>query len=149
MKQMYYYFWLLLISLLSLGALYGGLFMLIDPSGEALKMPITMLENSPFHDYLIPGIILFIFFGLFPILLLRALVKNSYSRFFEGLNILTDMHWAWTFVIYLSIALIIWIQVQMEIIGEVHWIHTLYTLWGLAMIALGLMPGIRKRYRKS
>jgi len=148
MKKVNFFLLITLIVLLGVGAFCGGGAMILDPSGISLKIPLSLLEYSPFTDFLIPGIILFCLFGLIPLLLIRPLLKNSYSRFFEGLNVLSDMHWAWTFVIYISFGLIIWIQLQMEILREVHWVHTLYTFWAISILALALLPGIRSRYKK-
>jgi len=149
MKNVYYFIWLSLIVLLGIGSLSGSVLMLTDPSGNSINMSTVILENSPFKDFFVPAVLLLIFFGIIPLLLLRPLLKKSYSRFFEGLNILTDMQWPWTFSIYVSMALIIWIQVQMEMLREVNWIHTLFTFWGLAILALGLMPAVRLRYKKN
>lgn len=41
---------------LGVGALAGGGSMVIDPSGDLIHMPTSMLERSPFSDFLIPGI---------------------------------------------------------------------------------------------
>ncbi len=57
---------ILLHLLLGLGAVFGGIMLVIDPSGELIKMPITLLENSPFNSFLIPGIILLVVLGVLP-----------------------------------------------------------------------------------
>lgn len=149
MKKVYFYTLITLLILLGIGALAGGGAMIIDPSGQSIQMPLSLLENSLFKDFLIPGIVLFILFGLIPILLIKPLLKGGFSRFFESINIFTDMQWPWSFVIYISFALIIWIQVQMEIIRDITWIHTLYTIWAIFMIGLALMPGVRSRLKKQ
>ena len=39
-------------------------------------MPLSMLEGSPFKDYLIPGLILLVVLGLFPLVVLYGLVRR-------------------------------------------------------------------------
>jgi hypothetical protein len=67
---------LILLVFLGLGALAGGLAMIISPSGNLLRMPLSLIEKSPFRSYLIPGIILFSVLGLAPCLLVLALIKK-------------------------------------------------------------------------
>ncbi|HEX4851351.1 MAG TPA: hypothetical protein VFV08_11120 [Puia sp.] len=42
----------------ALTAIVGGLMMVYDPSGNNLGLPLSLLEKTPFHSFLIPGIIL-------------------------------------------------------------------------------------------
>ena len=67
---------LFLLLFLSLGALFGGGALMLDPTGELLQMPVTMLKGSPFNDFLIPGLILFTILGIFPLLIFYALLKR-------------------------------------------------------------------------
>ncbi len=65
---------LFLLSFLGLGAIGGGGALIISPSGELLGgLPLSILDRSPFHDFLVPGIILFVVLGLFSCLLVFAL----------------------------------------------------------------------------
>ncbi len=68
---------LILLALLGLGAMFGGGVLIISPSGKLFGMPLSMLENSPFNDFLIPGIILFSLLGLAPIGVALALIKDQ------------------------------------------------------------------------
>ena len=53
-----------LLVFLAIGALVGGGILIIFPSVELLGTPLSMLETSPFHNFLILGIILFTFIGI-------------------------------------------------------------------------------------
>src|ERR1700675_1064190 len=53
---------------LGLGALFGGGAFILGPDGHLLGMPTKLLAGSPFTSYLIPGIILFTFIGIAPLL---------------------------------------------------------------------------------
>ena len=65
MKKLTFIFALILLMFNGISAIYGGWSLIKDPSGGLLQMPLENLHNSPFKDYLIPGIILFVFNGLF------------------------------------------------------------------------------------
>ena len=54
---------LILLFFLALNAIGGSLFLIADPSGKAIQIPIKLLQGTPFNDYLIPGIILLIAIG--------------------------------------------------------------------------------------
>ena len=142
-------FLIFLLSFLALGALGGGGLLIIDPSGELLGTPLSMLDTSPFNDFLIPGIILFIVFGVVPFMLIYALLKKSKSIVAERLNTFKDMHWSWSFTIYLGFALIIWIQLQIVFIDGVGWLHTFYTFLALIILFVTLLPKIRLHYLKK
>ena len=45
--------------LLSIGALGGGLVLMIAPRGEIMPLPLSALAGSPFDTYVVPGLILF------------------------------------------------------------------------------------------
>ena len=137
---------IVLQALLAIGALYGGGAMIISPAGELLGLPLSMLESSPFNDFLIPGIILFVVLGIVPCLTVYGLLSKQNMKYAEMINLFSDMHWAWSFSIYVSIALIIWIQIQILFVDGVHWAHTLYIFWGILMIVIALLPGIRSQY---
>jgi len=44
-----------------LSALLGFYMLLLAPSGSAMRIPMSMLENSPFSSFLFPGLILLVF----------------------------------------------------------------------------------------
>ncbi len=138
-----------LLSFLGLSAFGGGLTLIISPSGKLLGgLPLSLLENSPFDNFLIPGIILFIILGVFPLFIVFALIKKPVSTFAERFNLFSDMHWAWTFSIYIAFALIIWIQVETIYIQGVGWLQTFYMLYAIPMIIIALLPQTRNIYKR-
>ncbi|MEW6624904.1 MAG: hypothetical protein AB1420_17565 [Bacillota bacterium] len=62
--------------LLGIGAFFGGLVLVIDPSGELIKMPIALLKHSPFNSFLVPGIILLTMLGVLPLIVSYALITK-------------------------------------------------------------------------
>jgi hypothetical protein len=138
-----------LLASLGLGAIGGGGTLIISPSGKLLGgLPLSMLERSPFTDFLVPGIILFFVLGVFPCLMVYALIKRPESKFAGYFNFYKDMYWAWSFSIYVAFALIIWIQIEMSFVQSVHWSHTLYIFWAIAIIFISLLPQVRNSYKK-
>jgi len=137
-----------LLAFLGVGAAFGGSVLIISPSGKLFGMPLSMLENSPFSSFLIPGIILFLVLGLVPMLLVFSLLKKPDYKWAERLNFFNDMHWSWSFSIYVAIALITWIQIEMFYLQSVHWSHTFYMFLAVAILFIALLPQVRSLYKK-
>jgi len=140
---------LVLLFFLALGAIFGGGMFIISPSGQLMGMPLSMLDNSPFKNFLVPGIILFVVLGIAPVAVAIALIKKPANKAFEAFNFFKDMYWAWTFTIYMAFALIIWIQVQMMMLRAVHWLHSFYIFFAVVIIFTALLPGVRNLYKSK
>ena len=137
-----------LLAFLGLGAIGGGGALLISPSGKLLGgLPLSILKNSPFTDFLMPGIILFFVLGLIPCLLVYALIKRPESNFAGYFNFFKDMYWAWSFSIYIAFALIIWIQVETIFVQGVGWLQTFYMLYSIPLVFVALLPKVRTLYK--
>lgn len=139
---------LFLLGFLGLGALGGGGMLSISPSGQLLGMPLSLLAGSPFHDFLVPGLLLFSVLGVAPCLLVVALLKKPASPLAERFNFFPDMHWAWTGSIYVAFALIIWLQMEMMFLNAVNWLHTFYMFLAVAILLVALLPQIRGLYKQ-
>jgi hypothetical protein len=138
-----------LLLFLGVGALGGGALLIILPTGKLLGgLPLSILDHSPFNDFLIPGIILFLVLGLFPCLLAVALLKKPANKFAEFFNFFKDMYWGWSYSIYVAFALIIWIQVETIYVRGTSWLQTFYMLYAIPLIFVALMPQIRTLYKK-
>jgi len=139
---------LILLGFLGLGAIAGGGALIISPTGELIGMPLSMLEKSPFNSFFIPGVILFSVLGLIPLFLIIALLKKPESKLAEQINLFKDMHWSWTYSIYIAFILISWIQIQMVFLQAVHWLHTFYIFFAIAIIIIALLPQVKNLYEK-
>lgn len=71
---------IVIVGFTAIGAIYGGLSMVFMPSGGLLSLSTGLLDGSPFVDYLVPGIFLFVFVGLFHLAALIYLLKNYHER---------------------------------------------------------------------
>ena len=144
------YFFLIVLGFLALGAIGGGIVLIISPAGELIGIPVSEFKNIPFKSYLIPGIILFTVLGVIPLLLIIALIKKPESKLAELFNIYNDMHWSWTFSIYIAFALIGWIHIEVIFLqGAVHWLQTFYMFYAVLIITIALLPQIRDLYKKK
>ncbi|MEI7727787.1 MAG: hypothetical protein WCK09_21960, partial [Bacteroidota bacterium] len=85
---------ILLLAFLALSAIGGGGALIVSPSGKLIGgLPLSILEHSPFTDFLVPGIILFLILGLTPAFLIYALLKKPANKYAEYLNFFKDMYW--------------------------------------------------------
>jgi hypothetical protein len=140
---------IVLLAFLGISAIGGGGALILSPSGKLLGgLPLSILNHSPFPNFLIPGIILFVVLGLFPYLVVFALLKKPESKIAEQINFFQDMYWGWTFTIYIAFALIIWIQVETIFVQGVGWLQTFYMLFAIPMIFVALLPQVRSFYKK-
>ena len=113
--------------------------MVMSPSGELLKMPLSVLAGSPFSSFLVPGLILLFALGFFPGLLVYAALKRPEWKWAGILNIYSGIHWTWSYSLYLGIMLIIWILL------ETRWIaydilQTIFGMVGVLIVIATLLP---------
>ena len=109
---------------IGIGAVPTGISMIIDPSGSMLGMPLDMLINSPFSDFLIPGILL--------------LAINGIGSLLGGVASYLRYRFAGEIAAGLGTFLIMWIVAQVWWMG-IHWLHILYIVFGIIELILGLM----------
>lgn len=111
-------------AFIGLGALGGGFMLVKDPSGSALGTPLSLLEGSPFTDFLIPGIFLLV-------------VNGIGSMFGAGLSF-TKKRYAQEIAIVLGTILVAWIVIQVVIIRSFSWLHIFYFFLGVVELVIGL-----------
>lgn len=76
------------------------------------------------------------------------MITKPDSTLADSINPYRDMHWAWTSCIVLALALVVWIQIEMLMIGGVSWLHGAYTGLAISMIFIALLPHVRNLYEK-
>jgi len=133
-------------AFLGLGAIGGGLILIIDPSGEMINMPLSILERGPFTNFLLPGFLLLVVFGLLPMLVLYGLVKKPDWKFADRLNPFTELHPSWAFSLYIGFGQIIWIMVETYITNAVGAIHVLYMSLGILIQVVTLLPVVQRYF---
>ncbi len=140
------YFLVLLLMFLAVSALGGGSVLIIRPDGSLIGMPLSLLEHSPFPDFLIPGLFLFFVLGVLPLLVGLALLRKPCLPLCEEINPFGEYHWAWSFAFYVGIILILWIDFEVMFIRAVHLLHLIYSLMGVTIVVVAMLPAIRRYY---
>lgn len=140
--------WLLIVLqfLLGLGALAGGGVFIVAPDGSLIHMPISVLHNSPFSNFFIPGLILFTFVGIFPIAVAYSLWKRPTWRWPNTINPFKQTHWSWAGSLAAGAIVIIWITVEVQFM-PVGFLHILYWGWGAVLLLITLLPNVHQYYR--
>ena len=148
-KPFSFYLLLVVVGFQSISALFGGFSLITSPNGDTLEMPVSFLKDTPFTNFLIPGIVLFFLLGVFPIFILAGLYTLKNWRWPEYFNIYKNRHWSWTFSLYLAIMLILWIDLQIMWVGYGNLIQTLYALVGVLILIVTLLPSNMKYFEKK
>lgn len=112
--------------LLSVGALAGGLALVLGPRGEIIPLPVSALEGSPFDTYLVPGLILLGVLGLGP--LIAALMARDRNPLAPAATVVV------------GVALLTWIVVEIAIVGysDNPPLQPIYLVLGVVITLVGL-----------
>jgi hypothetical protein len=131
----------------ALGALGGGAVLIASPKDGVIKLPLSDLRGSPFGDFLIPGIVLFVVLGLGPAVVAWALIRRPRSAALEAVNPFRHEYWGWTLSGVIGVGLVIWIAVEVLFI-PLTFLQPFYAGVGLVIILLTLAPSVRAHYRR-
>jgi hypothetical protein len=106
------------------GALLGGGLLSLAPDGRLLGMSTKLLASTPFDSFLVPGLILFIAVGVFPILAAASALRRSpLAPMLAGA---------------VGVLLVGWIAVEMVLLagpGSLAW--SFYLVLGTCVLVLG------------
>jgi hypothetical protein len=111
-------------TFLGLGAMAGGAALMVAPDGHLLGMTTRLLAGSPFHSYLVPGIVLFTLIGVGPVL--------------AAATTLWRLRIAPQAAVAVGVLLIGWIAVEMVVLagpGSLAW--AFYLVLGTSIAVLG------------
>lgn len=136
---------ILLLVMLAVNAFYGGIGLMLAPDGSLLKMEPGWLANSPFNSYFIPGLLLLLMNGIFPLIAVLGLVTKNNSQVANRLNIYKNLHWGWTFAVYSGIITNLWIIVQ-QLMAEYFILQTIIAAVGLLILVAALLPRVIRYY---
>jgi hypothetical protein len=115
---------------LGIGALGGGGQFVVAPDGHLIGMSTRLLAGTPFHDFLVPGLVLFLVLGVAPLLAAAAAIARRPIA-----TLLT-----------LAVAVVLggWIVVEMAMLGGVQ---TLF--WAFYLVLACLIAGVGITWRRS
>jgi hypothetical protein len=137
--------WLLIVLqfLLGIGAFFSGLLMMLFPNGNAMQMPLSLIESSPFHNFFIPGLLLCLFVGVYPLGVAYSLWKRPGWTWPEGINPFKKYHWSWAGSLAAAVIVIIWLSVEL-IWVPYSILHAIYYVWAGVILLLTLLPSVKK-----
>lgn len=131
MKRVY---WLQsgILCFVGIGALFGGLLALLDPTGVSFGASTDILRTGPFTDFLIPGLFLFFVLGLGHLLAAIFVIRK------------------FKFHVYLSggagCILMTWILIQCYVLHAIASLHVIFFFVGLieSLIALYMLVSLKQ-----
>ena len=115
-------FLFLLVTFIAITSTLSGLLMINNPGGEILNLPTTILNGTPFKNFLVPGILLTAIVGSVNLLAIFYSIQRQpklYDWSMAGGVVITG-----------------WIIVQMLLIQAVHWLNFLYLGIGILIILI-------------
>lgn len=116
-----------ILFFVGIGALFGGILAISDPSGTSFGASTEILKKGPFANFLIPGLFLFFIIGV------GHLISFIFVKF--KLN----------FYVYMSGGsggiLMAWIVIQCYMLSTINLLHAIFFLIGLleSLIALYML----------
>ncbi len=113
------------LVLLGIGALAGGIALVTAPDGSNMGFETALLADTPFSDYLLPGLILGGLFGIGSLVVAIMGLRRSRLAPFLAFGI--------------GCAQMIWIVVELAIIKEFSFLHPVCFGIGL-LIATAAVP---------
>lgn len=126
--------WLhVLLLLLGIPALISGSLFVMRPDGSLIEAPLSLLERTPFADFLWPGIILGGMFGLGSLL--------------AGLTIKREWRHGFRFAQVIGAGHVVWILFQLHWFDERSFLQPALASLGLAIFVLAEF--CRRRGRAS
>ena len=103
----------------------GGLMLMVDPSGAMLGLAASLLEDTPFTDYLLPGALLFFIIGMGNLAVAVAVMRST--RWFPFL------------IAAEGFSITLWILAQMAMLQLIVPQQFVIGVIGLLLVALGVL----------
>ncbi|QUI24598.1 hypothetical protein HZI73_20830 [Vallitalea pronyensis] len=113
-----------------IGAMAGGLGAILSPNNP-MGMTTEALKSSPFTNFLIPGIFLFVVIGMGNVLSAIALYRFKYGSYVSNV-----MSWI----------LVLWIIVQCIMLDAINILHVIYFVIGIIEAILAFVILYNQRY---
>lgn len=146
-KNILRYLLIAIIVIIAISGISGGVSLMVDPSGANIQLNTSLLESTIFHNFLVPGIILFLLLGIFPFIAAFGLMTRKKSKLLNRFNPYKKKHWAWAYSLYCGIILVLWIDFQVMMIGGGYILQSIYAILGVIVIILTLLPSTIRFYK--
>jgi hypothetical protein len=105
-------------------AVLGGFGLVSDPSGTKMNVPLELLKNSPFTNYLIPGLFLLIVIGV--------------GNVVAGIVTFLRHRYAGNMAVFFGVCLALYMITEVWFIGLVNFSQPLYFVLGAVELIFGL-----------
>ena len=123
------------LIVLGVGGLYGGVLFVLDPSGAAMGVPLSLLDGLPLSDFLVPGLFLLGVMGLAPLALVVA-VWRRWPR-------------TWPALMGLGAVLLLWLAGEFVLWGYQAPIQIITSVLCAGLLGFGLLPSTRRWLRRT
>jgi hypothetical protein len=127
--------------------LASGITFLVDPSGKAHGMDTTLLATTPIRAFTLVGLFFVTCYGILPVLATVGLWKLPRWRRADAVNSWTGQNWAWTATAATGVILIVWIALEVMLIGSPNgfprFLQVMMALMGIVILALAILPRVR------
>ena len=112
----------ILVTFIAITSILSGLLMISNPDGGLMNLTLSLLDGTPFQNFMIPGI------------LLTGIVGgvNLVAVFFNMQRHSNRYNWA----IAGGMVISGWIIIQMLLIHAARWLHFIYLGIGLLIILI-------------
>jgi hypothetical protein len=113
------------LTLVGFASIAQGMGLILQPDGTGSGLTLELLVDTPFKDYLIPGI------GLFTV--------NGIGSLIGAFFVFKNHEFAGKITTLLGIAMIIWISTQVYWIGFASWLQPTFLFVGAAEMIIGYL----------
>ncbi len=143
--------WLLIALTFAMGIAAGisGPLLFLAPDGHLMQWTTDMLKGTPFTDFFVPGLILFILVGLFSIFTAVALLRQPEWPAPNALNPWKKLHWAWAASLAAGVIILGWVIIETLLVGYISFLQPVIAIWGALILLLTLLPSVRARYAQA
>jgi hypothetical protein len=129
----------------------SGFPLLFSPSGKTMGLSLDLLKNTPVGDFALVGLFFIAFYGILPALAAYGLWTRRRWRWTDPLNKWTGQHWGWTASVAVGVILILWIVVELILLGPLSGIggvlQVAMTVLGISVLALAMLPSVRSNMK--
>lgn len=115
---------IILTSIVGVLATMIGIMMMAVPSGNLINSNVSILKTTSFHDFKVPGLILFLIVG----------ISNFIAFFYLFINHKSKFNWS----ISGGVLLIIWIVAQFILIESSRWVDVIVITIGALIVFISL-----------
>ncbi len=125
--------------------LASGLALMSAPSGASLGLNTDVLEGLPISDFFLVGIFLLVGFGICPLIAAWGLITKSDMALARPMKKISLRHWAWTGALAISAVEIIWMSIEVVLIGVFPFTYVWLIMQMLIIVVLS-MGNVRRYY---